>query len=503
MSLRLRLVLILAPLFVLGLIVADVTTYTSLQSSLINRLDDSIFAAHDDTENALIGALVHGGARAPGPGGFSSLPRTTWAEVTSPSGTVNGHPFAFDQTDAAATPVLPANLKPGTPDHRNFMTVPGTGGVSNYRIFVDTSQDVSNGTLVVAVPLDDTNKTLRDLLLLEAGGGGAVTVVLVLLTWLVVRRGLRPLERMGDTARSIVATDLSRRITPSNETTEVGRLGLALNTMLAQLEAAFAERARNEQRLRHFISDASHELRTPLTSMQGYAELLRREPDMDGEDMRLAMRRMEDETRRMGVLVDDLLLLARLDQGRPLERSRVDLEALVADACADARAADPSRTITARVSAPLVVTGDDMRLRQVLGNVVRNALVHTAPGTPVEIDLRPDGGRAVIEVVDHGGGIPAGHGERIFERFHRADPGRSGDQGGSGLGLSIAAAVVAAHGGGIGVHDTPGGGATFRIELPLPDAAASAPQADPATAPAPAPAAAELTGDSKQNPGTI
>ena len=498
MSLRLRLVLILAPLFVVGLILADVTTYTSLQSSLISRLDDQIFAAHDNAEHAMLDKAIRGGGRGfpggPGGGGPGSLPPTTYVEVVSPTGTVADHPYAFDQADSAGTPVLPATLTPSTSDHRNYQTVPGTGGVGSYRIFVDTSQEVVQGTLVVAVPMDDVNTTLRDLLLREAGVGGAVTLILLLLTWLMVRRGLRPLERMGDTARSIVAeTDLSRRVAPSDESTEVGRLGLALNAMLAQLEAAFAERARNEQRLRHFISDASHELRTPLTSMQGYAELLRRNPEMEGEDLVLAMRRMEDETRRMGVLVDDLLLLARLDQGRPLESTRVDLESLVTDAAADARASDPAREITAHVAAPLMVTGDDMRLRQVLGNVVRNALVHTPPGSPVEIELRPDDGRAVIEVVDHGGGIPAGHGERIFERFHRADPGRSGDQGGSGLGLSIAAAVVAAHGGSIGVHDTVGGGATFRIELPLPNGAAPA---APSTAP-------EVPGDSQQTPGSV
>jgi two-component system OmpR family sensor kinase len=275
---------------------------------------------------------------------------------------------------------------------------------------------------------------------------------------------------MGDTARSIVATDLSRRVTPSTERTEVGRLGIALNTMLGQLEAAFAERAANEQRLRHFVSDASHELRTPLTSMQGYAELLQRNPHMDPDDLVVAMRRIAEESRRMGVLVDELLLLARLDQGRPLERRPVDLEALVTDACGDARAAAPDRAVTARIAAPLIVLGDDMRLRQVMGNVVRNALVHTPAGTPIEVELRSVDGRAVIEVVDHGRGIPPGHAQRIFDRFHRADPDRSGDQGGSGLGLSIAAAVVIAHGGCISVDETPGGGARFRIELPMRDA---------------------------------
>jgi two-component system OmpR family sensor kinase len=173
----------------------------------------------------------------------------------------------------------------------------------------------------------------------------------------------------------------------------------------------------------------------------------------------------------MGILVDDLLLLARLDQGRPLESRPVDMEALVADACADARAADGDRVISARVTAPLVVAGDQMRLRQVLSNLLRNALVHTPPGTPVEIGLHRDDGHAVLEVVDHGPGIPAAHTDRIFERFYRADAARSGDQGGSGLGLSIAAAVVQAHGGRIWVIPTPGGGATFGISLPLRDGA--------------------------------
>jgi two-component system OmpR family sensor kinase len=235
--------------------------------------------------------------------------------------------------------------------------------------------------------------------------------------------------------------------------------------MLGQLETAFSERAASEERLRQFVSDASHELRTPLTSMRGYAELLQRNPDMTRDDVMLALRRIGDETARMGVLVDDLLLLARLDQGRPLERKPVDLEALAGDACADVRAIDGSRAVVLHAVTPVVVDGDELRLRQALGNVLRNALVHTPAGTPVEVEVTTPDARAVIDVVDHGPGIPSGQAERIFERFHRADPERSGDQGGSGLGLSIAAAVVAAHGGTISVHETPGGGATAQREL--------------------------------------
>ena len=191
----------------------------------------------------------------------------------------------------------------------------------------------------------------------------------------------------------------------------------------------------------------------------------------------------------MGVLLDDLLLLARLDQGRPLERVPVDLDLLVTDAVSDARAADSARRVTARIDAPVRVNGDDMRLRQVLGNLLRNALVHTPAGTAIEVRLRRDGASAVIEVIDHGPGIAHDHAHRIFERFHRSDPGRSRDQGGSGLGLSIVDAVVTAHGGGIRVEDTLGGGATFMIELPAIPAPAPPPMggeptpaADPAVA---------------------
>lgn len=478
MSLRLRLLLVLVPLFVAGLVVADFVTYSSLQSYLVGRTDDQLFAAHPQVAQYLSG----------GPGGFDggrsqvNLPPLSWTALLDSNGNVLRSAIASSPFDRSAQndtthPNLPRPLPmPGTGDQPDYFTVPGTGDVGQYRVLVDNEQ---GDYLVVAIPYDDQQSTLDHLLLLEVGISGGVTAVLLMATWFLVRHALRPLQRMGETARGIRAGDMSRRVEPAVDSSEVGRLGLALNTMLDQLEAAFAERAASEQRLRHFVSDASHELRTPLTSMRGYAELLRRNPDMSAEDIVLAMRRIEDEANRMGILVDDLLLLARLDQGRPLERNPVDLEAMVRDAASDARVADPHRSITTRVSAPLVVTGDDARLRQALGNLLRNALVHTPPATPVEVSLRRDGDDAVLEVVDHGQGIPPGNAERIFERFYRADPGRSRDQGGSGLGLSIAAAIVAAHGGRISVHPTPGaGGATFRIELPLP--AGGEPEPEPA-----------------------
>jgi len=467
MSLRLRLVLALAPLFIIGLIVADVATFTSLHSVLVKQLDDQLLGIHDQVD----ATILNPGGEGPGPGGRfqAGLPLGTYGEITTRSGSPELQPIevVLRGTTVSSHPVLPSRLTPGSDSAPVFYDVPGTGNVSEYRVYLEVAPGTADSLLVVALPLDGVDSTLHQLFLLELGVSGGVTIIVVLATFLLVRRGLRPLETMGRTARSIVATDLGKRVEPSSDRTEVGRLGLAVNTMLGQLEQTFAERQRNEQRLRHFISDASHELRTPLTSVQGYAELLQRAPDMNREDLLLAMRRMEEETQRMGVLVDDLLLLARLDQGRPLQREPVDLEALVSDACADARVADPSRTITWHVGAPLFVTGDDMRLRQVLANLLRNAIVHTPSGTPIDVTLHPDDGRAVIEVIDHGSGVPPDQRERVFERFHRADPERSGDRGGSGLGLSIVAAVVAAHDGSVRALETPGGGATFRVDLPL------------------------------------
>jgi two-component system OmpR family sensor kinase len=487
MSLRRRLVLTLAPLFIIALVGADIANYVSLKSFLVGNVDTQLKTEHPSVEQYLLsgsGPVSDGGPGGrPGDTAAVNVPNGTYAAIVTTSGTVVSglsHIFESANVQSTASPVLPANLHSGTEQNPNIIDAAGTGGVDHYRVLVDTVEFAVNSgdLLVMAVPVDDVFATLSQLVLLELLTTAGITLVVLLATWLVVRRGLRPLERMGVAARS-AASDLSQRVEPATGSTEVGRLGLAINAMLGQLEAAFAERAANEQRLRHFVSDASHELRTPLTSMRGYAELLRRNPVMSEEDVLLATRRIEEETRRMGILVDDLLLLARLDQGRPLERVPVDLVAIIMDACADARVADPARVVTARINAPVTVVGDDLRLRQVVTNIVRNALVHTPTGTPLEVTLGLQDMTAVIEVVDHGPGIRPDHAQRIFERFHRADPARSGDQGGSGLGLSIAAAVVAAHGGRIDVAATLGGGATFRVELPARSAAV--PEPHPAT----------------------
>jgi two-component system OmpR family sensor kinase len=218
--------------------------------------------------------------------------------------------------------------------------------------------------------------------------------------------------------------------------------------------------------LRRFVGDASHELRTPVTTIRGYAELYRAGGLEDNDELREAMRRTEQEAIRMGTLVDDLLLLARLDQGRPLERNPVHLEVLVEDAVRDARAVDPEREITASIEQPAIVIGDDGRLRQVIANLIRNALVHTPEHTPVSVRVARNDGIAVLEVHDDGPGMSEGVAAQAFERFYRADPSRVRSRGGSGLGLSIVQATVQAHGGTVVLDTGPEKGTTVRIQLP-------------------------------------
>ena len=253
----------------------------------------------------------------------------------------------------------------------------------------------------------------------------------------------------------------------SDPRTEAGELGAALNTMMTKIEDAFDQRTASEARLRQFVADASHELRTPVTTIRGYAELYRGGGLRDPDELTQAMRRTEQESIRMGSLVEDLLLLARLDQNPKLQAGAVDLGVLAVDAVSDARAVDPDRRITASVAEGVAVDGDEDRLRQVVANLVGNALVHTPPGTPVQVRVDRVDGQARLEVHDDGPGMPAPVADRAFERFYRADPARSRHAGGSGLGLSIVKAIVEAHHGEVAIMSAEGAGTTVRVVLPL------------------------------------
>ncbi len=464
MSLRARLLVGLVALATVGLLVANIVTYTSLRSFLNERVHEQLEAARQPVTRALLESRPR---QRLSPAPPASYPSGTYGQVRARDGTVLGEVILADPgAEPITRPALPDAL-PGSSSAlggRWVMTVAAEDGSTRYRIVAWALQD--GGTLVVAVPMREMDQTLRRLLGIMLAVGAGVLLSLAALAWWVVRVGLRPLERIGDTAADIAAGDLSRRVDPADEHTEVGRLGLSLNAMLAHIENAFAERTATEERLRRFLADASHELRTPLTSIRGYAELFRRGADTRPDDLAKAMERIEAESARMGVLVEDLLLLARLDEGRPPQRRPVDLTMLAADAIADARAVDPDRQITLASPGPVVASVDESQLRQVTANLLSNALTHTPAGTPVEVAVSAADGQVGLEVIDHGPGLPPEVSARAFERFYRSDPSRSRDSGGAGLGLSIVAAVAEAHGGSVSVASRPGEGAIFRVRLP-------------------------------------
>lgn len=347
------------------------------------------------------------------------------------------------------------------------ITVPGTG-VDRFRVL---SRDGRAGTtLVVGAPLDDVDSSVRRLAAVEVAATLLVLALLALVAFWVLRLGLRPLKRMTAAATDIAAGDLSHRVPDADPRTEAGELGVALNRMLTHIEGAFAERAASEERLRRFVADASHELRTPITTIRGYAELYRHGGLAEQPDLDAALRRTEQEATRMGALVDDLLLLARLDQGRPLERAPVDVGSLARDAVADARAVHGDHVIHLDVAGDATVVGDEHRLRQVLANLLTNAVDHTPAGTSVTVAVGPDpatADRVRLQVADDGPGMDPDLATRVFERFARGDASRSRHTGGSGLGLSIVAAIVEAHDGQVALASSPGTGTAVTVTLPV------------------------------------
>jgi two-component system OmpR family sensor kinase len=366
--------------------------------------------------------------------------------------------------------------EPALPDNNDVGPIPvtvGSMGGSNIQWRAMTVRSSDGELTTVAIDLSDVQSSVRALIWSQIGIGAAVLLVLGIAGYAVVHRSLRPLVEVEQTAAAIASGQLDRRVPERDPRTEVGRLSLALNGMLAQIQRAVAsseasaEQARgSEERMRRFITDASHELRTPLTTIRGFAELYRQGA---ARDIELLMGRIESESRRMGVLVEDLLLLARLDAQRPLERRRVDLLTLATDAVHDAQSIAPHRRVSMEVfdgpGTPEVL-GDDARLRQVLGNLVANALQHTPETAGITVRVGTKGDNAVLEVCDEGPGMNQEDARRVFERFYRADSSRTRASGGTGLGLSIVDSLVYAHGGTVRVVTAPGQGCRFTVSLP-------------------------------------
>jgi two-component system OmpR family sensor kinase len=455
MSLRSRLLAGVAVVAIVLIGSALVITHTT-RASLVDRVDAQLTSAH-----------VQADGFDGGPGG-PAFPNTFWAGTVSSTGKVttiltpnvgDSSPSLPRVTAKTALAAVTATSNPPRP-----FTVDSANGKDQWRV---VAARADGSPALLALSLHDVSTSMARIEHVEIAVTLAILAILALVTFFVLRLGLRPIKRMTETATAIAAGDLSHRVPQVAAGTEAGELGLALNTMMTKIEDAFDQRTASEARLRQFIADASHELRTPVTTIRGYAELYRGGGLADPDELAQAMRRTEQESIRMGTLVEDLLLLARLDQGRALESGSVDLGVIAVDAVSDARAVDPARPVTASVAEGVRVEGDEGRLRQVVANLVGNALVHTPAETPIVVLVTRKGSDAVLEVSDQGPGMTEPVAARAFERFYRADPARSRHAGGSGLGLSIVKAIVKAHDGTVGIESNSGIGTTVRVTLPL------------------------------------
>jgi two-component system OmpR family sensor kinase len=438
-----------------GLLAAGIATRYELRGFLIDRIDSQLQSAAPPVSFYFTRGDTDLAAQQPV---LSVLPLGSYAAVITGS----SHVAASQYFGRGSAPEQLQKAVTSAPD--------GTSTQGDYRVYVTRGQDNGGTALVrlaIAAPLHDVNSTLNRLAMLELLVGLIVLAVVAAIAFWLVRRELRPLVRIEDTAAAIAGGDLTQRVPEEAPGTEVGDLARSLNMMLAQIEQAFEQRRQSEERLRRFVSDASHELRTPLTSVRGFAELFHRGAASRPDDLALAMSRIESEAERMGVIVEDLLLLANLDQGRPLAQQRFDLEAVLAEMVADHAMLHSDWPISFGSSGGSDLVGDELRIRQAVANLLANARAHTPPGTSVAVTLATEGDDRTVAVSDNGPGIAADDLPHLFERFYRVDASRARRSGGSGLGLAIVQAIAEAHGGSVAVASIEGEGAAFTIGLPI------------------------------------
>jgi two-component system OmpR family sensor kinase len=506
--LRITLVALLVALVAVALAATGVTATSMLRDYLTDQQDEELRATAMDIAGPASAGGFCGSRQYASPGDFLGCITVEGRPIVLAGPMKDGDRLpGLDRVVAAADADRgPARPGPGGDEPEPF-TVPSSDGSTSWRM---VAVELPNGsTALVGTDLAGDERAIGRLVAIEVFVGLIVLAVLGGTGYLLVRNSLRPLAEVERTARAIAAGDLSQRVPAGDDRTEVGRLSTALNGMLARIEQSFRsqqaseEEARaSEERIRRFVADASHELRTPLTSIRGFAELYRQGAVRTEADVRRLMQRIEAEGGRMGLLVEDLLLLARLDQERPLTIAPVDLAEVAGDAVHDARAVHPDRPIVLHLDESLtdvpVVPGDDGRLRQVVGNLLTNALVHTPADARVTVTVAEDAddpGMLVLTVADEGPGMDSADAGRAFERFYRADASRTRSAGGTGLGLSIVASLVAAHGGSVALDTAPGRGVTVRVRLPRSGPVGTAP-----TGGAGEPSVAVRSGDTGRGP---
>ncbi len=467
MSLRRRLTLLVIAAFVAGLATLAIVVPRLVRDSLMDRLDDDLLGSGQFAAAALLRQQLDGiDPSGPPPNARASVD-DAYVQLRTTDGAVIAADFVNPDLGERSFPDLPDALPAGINEPFDVGSVDGDEP-DHWRVVARPSRPI-NGTeieVVVAMPTTEVDATMARVERILLATSVVTIVVLGVLTLLLIGVGLRPLRRMERSASIISnACDLGRRVDHPAQSTELGRLGDTINRMLGRLESSFADQQATEAKLRRFAADASHELRTPLTSIRGYAELHRRGAQ-DPAQVARSMERIERESERMDRLVEDLLLLARFDEGIPLQRERVDLSALVRDVVDDAKAVQPQRTIVSTAH-PVDVIGDADRLTQAISNLLANTRVHTPETTPVEVIVESDGSTATVSVVDHGRGLVDDAFNKVFDRFHRVDESRSSSRGGSGLGLAITRSIIEAHNGEVTAEPTPGGGATFIVRLPV------------------------------------
>ena len=474
LSLRARLVLGVVVLSAIGLAAADIALYASLRSFLLDRVDTTLEAGRGDVVRRAFAPPALDGqpgvGDADGFNGHRSRPPVSgvdWYQIRTVDGQVIAGGFLVGSGSPPRIPSeVPTPPVTGDDDATTSLTVPAQTGGERYRVLVSRVPQAPDRLFLVAASLSDVDATLRRLLLIEALTTIGVLAAITGLGLWMVRLGLRPLREIETTAAAIADGDLSQRVERAEPLTEVGRLGLSLNAMLTQIETAFRAQEASERKLRRFVADASHELRTPLSAVRAYAELFDRGAASRPDDLARSMAGITRESERMSLLVDDLLLLAHLDEGRPLASEEVELDEVVREAADAAQVVDPDRPLTVE-TVPATVTGDRDRLRQLLDNLLVNVRAHTPAGNPVEVRLIRSGDTATVGVHDTGPGLTEEQAAHVFERFYRVDDSRARASGGTGLGLSIVAAIARAHGGSVAVESVVGDGATFTVTLPL------------------------------------